>query len=76
VTRLAAVAKAHRLSLKMTQAELARRCGVSLHTIFRIENCQRSMSVSLLVRLARALGPEASAELAVALNEYMAGAAQ
>lgn len=63
---LAAALKHRRLRLGLSQTELAERVGSSQSRVAKMENCDRSVSLDLLVRTLLALGVSRS-DLAKAL---------
>lgn len=56
VAQVAANIRQQRHELKMSQVELARRSGVDLRTITRVESVEREPGVATLARIARGLG--------------------
>lgn len=48
--------RALRLAARLTQRELARRCGVSVQAVFIVETDRRQPSAALLRKLKRILG--------------------
>jgi transcriptional regulator with XRE-family HTH domain len=56
IPQVAASIERARTDAGLSQVELARRSGLDLRTITRIESVQREPSISTVVRLARGLG--------------------
>ena len=56
VPQVAANLRARREAAGISQVELARRSGVDLSHINKIENARRDPTTSMLLRLARAIG--------------------
>lgn len=76
--RIAAGLRRERAGLRYSQNRLASMAGLSVNTITRLENAQRSATVEQLLKLANALGVPATAllpDLAIDPTDTAQGAA-
>lgn len=56
IALVAAAIRDARVAAGLSQSELARRTGLDLRTITRVESIEREPSISTLVRIARGIG--------------------